>query len=64
MPLDVGAEMDCPGGPDLREFMVAARVTFPAPGAYVLEACAGGEVLIERALSLHPGRLHVAAGAG
>ena len=62
--LDGSSQMDCPGGLDVREFMVQARVTFPEPGAYVLEASAGGEVLIERALFLHPGRLHVAAGAG
>jgi len=62
--LDYSSQMDCPGGLDVREFMVQARVTFPEPGAYVLEASAGGEVLIERALFLHPGRLHVAAGAG
>src|SRR5262249_4885099 len=62
--LDVGSEMDCPGGPDVREFMVQGGVKFPAQGAYLLQASAGGEVLIERALFLHPGRLHVAAGAG
>ena len=62
--LDVGHEMDCPGGLDVREFMVAAKVKFPAPGTYILEASAEGEVLMERALFLHPDRLHVAAGAG
>src|SRR5262249_42156914 len=30
--LDISHEMDCPGGLDVREFMVQARVTFPAPG--------------------------------
>src|SRR5262245_60583845 len=27
--LDCSSQMDCPGGLDVREFMVAARVTFP-----------------------------------
>src|SRR5262245_8448058 len=62
--LDYSSQMDCPGGLDVREFVVRARVKFPAAGTHVLPAAAGSEVLMERALFLHPGRLHVAAGAG
>ena len=29
--IDVSSQMDCPGVPDVREFMVSARVTFPEP---------------------------------
>jgi hypothetical protein len=49
---------------NVRELMVRDDVTFPAPGAYLLEAYVGGEVLMGRPLYLHPGRLQVVAGAG
>src|SRR5262249_38743574 len=44
-PLDVEDERRCEGEFDVREFMVAATVTFPSQGTSVLEAV-DGEVLI------------------
>jgi hypothetical protein len=54
------------GGPGhVHEFMVQAQdVTFHAPGAYRLQAFAGDDLLMERALFVHPGRLQSIATTG
>jgi hypothetical protein len=49
----------------VHEFLVRAQnVTFHAPGAYRLQAFAGDDLLIERALFVHPVRLQSIATTG